>query len=140
MPNHGRWTLRYCDLIVEFARFLYAADKRCYNVFSICPAAPPAALADLLPASASVRNDGAKLQIFCDIIAIIFEQLHQSTDNEKFITAIVSPHSPLTRARSFEVFLCRPYFATCLCSMTLTPKLIAKNSFSLLSNKKSLSL
>ena len=33
----------------EVAKFLFAADKRCYNVFSICLAAPPAALAGRFP-------------------------------------------------------------------------------------------
>ena len=102
-----------------------AADKRRYNVFSICPAAPPAALADLLPASASVRNDAAKLHIFYDIIVIIFGQLCQSTDNDHLTPVDCKSPFPLTRARSFEVFLCRYSFATCLCSMTLTPKLMA---------------
>ena len=35
--------------IIEFARFWMTADKRLYNVFFICLAAPPAALASGFP-------------------------------------------------------------------------------------------
>jgi hypothetical protein len=45
----------------ELARFLYAADKRRYNVLSICPVAHPFALAGF-----EVFDD-AKLQLFPDI-------------------------------------------------------------------------
>ena len=37
--NHGRGTLRSCDLTVEVAKFSMPQIKRRYNVFPICPVA-----------------------------------------------------------------------------------------------------
>ena len=45
----------------EFAKFRMAADKRCYNVFSICPAAPLSALAGIFTCLGIIRFGGAKL-------------------------------------------------------------------------------
>ena len=57
------WTLNIALLRsqVELARFKQAADKRRYNVLSICPVAHPFTLADF------GVFDGAKIHIFPDI-------------------------------------------------------------------------
>ena len=49
------------ELSSEVAKFRIAADKRRYNVLSICPVAHPFALAGF------GVFDGAKLQLFPDI-------------------------------------------------------------------------
>ena len=63
LQTSGRCTLRYCDLIVEFARFLYAADKRCYTSLLICPAAPARKSRRSRKGSGCVENDDAKIRI-----------------------------------------------------------------------------
>ena len=107
----------------EFAIFEQAADKRRYNVFSICPAAPPAALADLLPASASVRNDAAKLHIFSDIIAIIFEQLRQGADNDHVTPADSKPPHPEPRAKQAISKAVYPALRACLKAQLFSPRI-----------------
>ncbi len=49
------------ELSSEVAKFRIAADKRCYNVLSICPVAHPFTLAGF------GMFDGAKLQLFPDM-------------------------------------------------------------------------
>lgn len=64
--------MRYCDTNFEVAKFKTAADKRRYNVFFICSAAPAERVKTLTPPALPVAlerlrrcgNDGAKIQLF----------------------------------------------------------------------------